>query len=164
MVRNRAKVFLKEEQGQTLVEFAIVLPVLLVLLLGVVSVSFYLNAYLTVAQATRVGVRDASLGYSSGVSSGTCPEPSPTGTICQAVSNQIALGAGMSASNLTSVCVSQTSPGGEDLPVVQLRVDYAYTPILPVPYLGNPVQLTQDYTMVQETVPSSGTGYPSSCP
>lgn len=164
-VPSLARSFMEDEHGQSLLEFAIVVPVLVVLLLGIVSVSFYLNAYLTVAQATRVGVRTASLGYPSGItSSGTCPSPGTSGTICAVVDQQLALGAGMSAENLSSICV--TAPGTQsssNLPVVELSLAYIYTPILPVPYLGDPMKLQQTYTMVQETSPPSGDTYASSC-
>jgi Flp pilus assembly protein TadG len=45
------------ERGQSLVELALTLPVLLLLLVGVVEVGNGLNAYLTVVDAAREGAR-----------------------------------------------------------------------------------------------------------
>ena len=49
------------ESGNSLVEVALVLPVLLVLFLGIVEVAFFLFAHVQVANATREGARYGSL-------------------------------------------------------------------------------------------------------
>jgi len=49
------------ERGNSLVEIALVLPVLLVLFLGIVEVAFLLFAHVQVANATREGARIGSL-------------------------------------------------------------------------------------------------------
>jgi Flp pilus assembly protein TadG len=49
------------ERGSSLVEVALVLPVLLVLFLGIVEVAFLLFAHVQVANATREGARHGSL-------------------------------------------------------------------------------------------------------
>jgi Flp pilus assembly protein TadG len=49
------------ERGNSLVETALVLPVLLVLFLGIVEVAFLLFAHVQVANATREGARLGSL-------------------------------------------------------------------------------------------------------
>jgi Flp pilus assembly protein TadG len=48
-------------QGQSLVEVALVLPVLIVLFLGIAEVGLFLFAHVQVANATRAGARDGSL-------------------------------------------------------------------------------------------------------
>lgn len=53
------------ERGQSLVELALTLPVLLLLLIGVVEVGNGLNAYLTVVDAARDGARLGSKGAAS---------------------------------------------------------------------------------------------------
>lgn len=50
------------EEGQSLVEFALVLPVLLLLLMGIVDFGRVLSSYLVVSQTARDGVRYASVG------------------------------------------------------------------------------------------------------
>ena len=49
------------EHGNSLVEIALVLPVLLVLFLGIVEVAFLLFAHVQVANASREGARTGSL-------------------------------------------------------------------------------------------------------
>lgn len=56
----------KNENGQSLVEFVLVLPILLLLILGVLEFGWMLNAKVTVNAAVREGARvRAALGYSS---------------------------------------------------------------------------------------------------
>jgi Flp pilus assembly protein TadG len=49
------------QQGQALVEFAILLPVLLLLLLGIVQFGVTFNNYIQVTSAAREGARKASV-------------------------------------------------------------------------------------------------------
>jgi len=49
------------ERGSSLVEVALVLPVLMILFLGIVEVGFLLFAHVQVANATREGARTGSL-------------------------------------------------------------------------------------------------------
>jgi len=48
------------ERGQTMVEFALVMPVLVLFLFAIVELGSTLNAYLEVKDAARVGARRAS--------------------------------------------------------------------------------------------------------
>jgi Flp pilus assembly protein TadG len=50
---------LRSEQGQTAVEFALIAPLLIVLLLGVVQFGIAFNNYLTITDAARAGARKA---------------------------------------------------------------------------------------------------------
>lgn len=59
------------DSGATAVEFAIVVPVLLLLVIGMLEFAFVMRDYLSVSSATRVGSRVASTGASAGP--GTCP-------------------------------------------------------------------------------------------
>ncbi len=56
------KKFNKERQGQSLVEFALVLPVLILLIIGMVELGFAFYSYMTVANANREGGRLAARG------------------------------------------------------------------------------------------------------
>src|SRR5215213_397393 len=49
-------------KGSTLVEFALVLPILLALLIGIMEFGWMVKNNLTIANAAREGVRNASLG------------------------------------------------------------------------------------------------------
>lgn len=59
------KVGVRGERGATLVEFALVLPILVTLLFGIAEFGRVLNAQVVVTSATREGARFASLGSSS---------------------------------------------------------------------------------------------------
>jgi Flp pilus assembly protein TadG len=52
---------LRSEEGQGIVEFAFVLPLLLALVLGIVQFGIAFNNYLTITDATRVGARKAAV-------------------------------------------------------------------------------------------------------
>lgn len=63
----------RRDRGATAVEFSIVVPVLLLLIIGMLEFAFVMRDYLSVSSATRTGVRVASTGASAGP--GTCPGP-----------------------------------------------------------------------------------------
>lgn len=50
---------LREQRGQTAVEFALVAPVLIVLLLGIIQVGVAFHDYVTLTDAARAGARQA---------------------------------------------------------------------------------------------------------
>ncbi|HAA38201.1 MAG TPA: pilus assembly protein TadG [Firmicutes bacterium] len=56
--------WLKNHRGQAVVEAAVVLPIILLLLLGMVEVGRICNAYLLVTQAARQGARYGAVGAS----------------------------------------------------------------------------------------------------
>jgi Flp pilus assembly protein TadG len=60
-VTARLTARLRNEEGQGIVEFAFVLPVLLALILGIVQFGIVFNNYLTLNDATRVGARKAAV-------------------------------------------------------------------------------------------------------
>jgi Flp pilus assembly protein TadG len=51
----------KREQGQTMAEFALVLPVLAILLFGIIQFGIAFNNYLAVTDAVRAGARQAAV-------------------------------------------------------------------------------------------------------
>lgn len=58
------------ERGQAAVEFALIAPVLIVLVLGVIQIGIAFNHYLTVTDAARAGARTAIVARFTGISSG----------------------------------------------------------------------------------------------
>jgi Flp pilus assembly protein TadG len=81
------------------VEFAVVLPLLLTMLFGIIEMGFVFNRWITVTHAAREGVRRMSVGdpaataaakaqsYAPGVSascSGSTPEPNMNQMVCSA--------------------------------------------------------------------------------
>jgi Flp pilus assembly protein TadG len=55
-----------DERGQTLVEFAALLPVLCLLLFGIIQFGVTFHDYITVTDASRVGARKAAVSRLSG--------------------------------------------------------------------------------------------------
>ena len=55
---------LKNQKGQALVEFAIILPILLLLVMGILQFGMILNSYLTIENASREGARAGIVGSS----------------------------------------------------------------------------------------------------
>jgi Flp pilus assembly protein TadG len=53
---------MKSEKGQSLVEFALLLPVLILLLFGIIDFGRIFHAYLTIDHAGREAARTASIG------------------------------------------------------------------------------------------------------
>jgi len=62
---NKQSTRARNEGGSTLVEFALVLPILAMLLFGIVEFGRMLNAQVIVTSAAREGARYASLGSSA---------------------------------------------------------------------------------------------------
>jgi Flp pilus assembly protein TadG len=61
MTHNKRKFSIRSERGQTMTEFAIVLPLLAVLLFGIIQLGIAFNNYMTVTDATRAGARKAAV-------------------------------------------------------------------------------------------------------
>lgn len=70
---------LKSSDGQTMVEFALVLPLLAMLLFGIIQFGIVFNNYLDLTDATRAGARKAA------VSRNTSDPSGPAGVATQAV-------------------------------------------------------------------------------
>ena len=64
-MRNIRHAYSGRRNGQTIVEFALVVPVLLALLLGILEFGWLMKNHLVVANATRDGLRYAALGHTS---------------------------------------------------------------------------------------------------
>ena len=68
----RRKINLKSEQGQSITEFALALPILALLLFAVVQFGIAFNNYVTLTDATRAGARKAAVGRQSTNPVGDC--------------------------------------------------------------------------------------------
>jgi Flp pilus assembly protein TadG len=86
------------EQGQTMTEFAMVLPLLLVLLLGIVQFGIAFNNYVTLTDAVRAGARKAAVSREAGDPAGEC------------ISAARAAGADLSQASFSVTCSSSWQP------------------------------------------------------
>jgi Flp pilus assembly protein TadG len=100
------------EKGQTMVEFALVLPILLVLMLGIAQFGITFNNYVTLTDAVRAGARKAAVSRNTS---------NPAGA-CQAA--VLAAGANLNQTELASdlSCVSSWSIGSD----VTVHASYPY--------------------------------------
>jgi Flp pilus assembly protein TadG len=56
------RISLKNQEGQSMTEFALVLPILVFLLFGVIQFGITFNNYITLTDAVRAGARKGSVG------------------------------------------------------------------------------------------------------
>ncbi|MBN2168974.1 MAG: pilus assembly protein [Actinobacteria bacterium] len=59
-IRSTEKTGMKNSSGQSTVEFALVLPAVVLVLVAIMQVAISLNCYLAIANASRQGARSAS--------------------------------------------------------------------------------------------------------
>jgi Flp pilus assembly protein TadG len=60
-ITERRKINLRSQQGQSLTEFALALPILALLLFAVIQFGIVFNNYVTLTDATRAGARKAAV-------------------------------------------------------------------------------------------------------
>ena len=116
----RRKIQMRSERGQSLVEFALALPILVLLLFAVIQFGIAFNNYVTLTDATRAGARKAAVGRQLS---------NPQSTTITAVRNSAT---DLRQSDL-NVTVSSTWLPGAD---VNVTATYPYT----INLLGIPVK------------------------
>ena len=75
-IKNRRKIQLSSQKGQSLTEFALALPILILMLFAVIQFGIIFNNYVTLTDATRAGARKGAVGRQL---------PDPTGAVVAAV-------------------------------------------------------------------------------
>src|SRR5690606_26073928 len=68
------------ERGASAVEFALVVPILITLLFGIIEMGFLMKDYVSLSSAVRAGARTASAAADAGP--GTCEASGPTPPPC----------------------------------------------------------------------------------
>jgi Flp pilus assembly protein TadG len=110
LIKTKQK--LENQQGQTMAELALVLPVLLVLLLGIAQFGVAFNNYISLTDAVRAGARKAAVSRSASDPAGACR--------AQVIASAGSLNTTELARNLS--CTSSWSPGAD----VTVHADYPY--------------------------------------
>ena len=137
----RARIRKRGERGQGLVEFALILPVFLVLFLGVIEFGWALRAYVVEQNAAREGARYWAL---NGKPSGGCSD------VLTQVTNKAPSLSGITATydidgTTTTTCLA-TSPSA-----IAVTASYTYTFITPlgnfVTAIAGPWTITSKATM-----------------
>ena len=102
------------QDGQALVEFAILLPVLLLLLLGIIQFGVSFNNYIQVTSAARKGARKASVSRTLGSSAAT--------TAARTAAKNAAPNLGLTDSQITVTATGAWAQGTD----VKVTVKYPY--------------------------------------
>ena len=106
-----AKKLIRSQRGQTMAEFAIVFPVLAVVLFGIAQFGILFNNYLTITDAVRAGAREAAVARQSA---------DPVGAATTAVRNAAA---DLNQANLSVTVNSGWLPGSD----VTVQATYPYS-------------------------------------
>jgi Flp pilus assembly protein TadG len=101
----------KNERGQTMTEFAIVLPIFALLLFGILQCGIVFNNYVTITDAVRAGARRAVVSWS---------DPSPRDTCMNQVRTSAA---DLDLAKLQVDCVSTWQPRAD----VTVTASYPYS-------------------------------------
>ncbi len=118
---------LRRDRGQSLVEFSLLLPVLLILVLGVIDFGMGLRSYISLTNATREGARFGAVGNEAGAYPGDCTSPDGTtviGRVCTTIE-------GLDIAEVQTVTVSYPdgqNPGNSIIVSANYHYDYI-TPI-----------------------------------
>ena len=130
----------KNEKGQTLVEFAIVLPILLLLVMGIIQFGIIFSAQIALTNAAREGARAASVGKS---------ELDVKNRVIEAIEGHSTLD--LVEGNIT---VNYPDKVGDEVKVI--ITDAAINLIVPVPEVfvpGNSINIGAKASMRLETKP-----------
>ena len=120
-MRHRDSFHKSREDGQAFVELALVLPVLLLLLLGVIQFGNVFRDYIALTDATRVGARQAS------VSRSILPDSSRIPLVVSKVQRAaVNLDASKMTITVTPVKVDGVTPGWEESGDVTVRSTYPF--------------------------------------
>jgi Flp pilus assembly protein TadG len=109
---NLRRRHLRSESGQSLVEFALVLPILAVLLFGIIQFGITYNHYVTITDAARAGARKGAVSRNLGA-----------GTATSTTENQVRSSASDLDQSKLEVAVTSGWGPGSDLTV---KASYPY--------------------------------------
>jgi Flp pilus assembly protein TadG len=117
---NRRTIDLRSQKGQSLTEFALALPILVLLLFAVIQFGIVFNNYETLTDATRAGARKAAVGRQL---------PNPQNAVISAVRSSAT---DLNQSDLSITVTSTWQPGAD----VTVTATYPYS----IRLLGLPVK------------------------
>jgi len=127
---QRLRGFLKCEQGTQMIEFAFLLPILVLLFAGTVEMGRMFYTYTTLQKSTEVGARylSATLVQSDGTYPSANSATAKNLVVCGKVD---CTGQAAIANNLTTTNVTITPPGtGAGTRYVTVSMSYAYQPLV----------------------------------
>jgi Flp pilus assembly protein TadG len=153
----RSKIFrrLAEHNGQALIEFILLLPILFLLIVNLVNFGGFFYAWITVADAARAGADYAILG-GAWVGGSELPSSSNISSTVQAALTSLPNAGNATITvcqrAISSTCTTNDSdPESANYYITEVDVSYTYTPFIPAfsfPKLG--VYLTLPPTTVSQ--------------
>ena len=111
--KRRASTLVSDERGQAAVEFALILPILMALLLGIIQFGIVFNNYVTITDAARAGARKAAVSRFAG----------DQGAAAKVVAKNSAQGLNQTALKVTVTSTNWNVPGSD----VNVTVTYPYS-------------------------------------
>lgn len=136
---SRLYKFKNNENGQTLVEFALILPILLLLVMGIIQFGIIFSAQIGITNAAREGARAAAVGYS-------------VTEVQNTVSNTV--GSHISFNLVSTDVYPEEKTIGQDVTVTVIGEVELIVPIPDVFVPGGSIGLTAVSTMRVENLPS----------
>lgn len=125
---------LRSEKGQSLVELALILPILIVILFGIIEFGRVFHSYLVITHAAREGARYGIICKDAGMIKGKVEE--------------VAVGIDLEPEDITINPTNNITPGIPLTVTVNHEIELL-TPVL-ADILPNPIQLTATSTMRAE--------------
>jgi Flp pilus assembly protein TadG len=124
---------LKNQKGQALVEFAVILPLLLLIIMGIIEFGLMLNSYLTVRNVSREGARAGIVGSTNTEIENTIISTSPN----------------LEEDNLDIDIVPLNQVDRKSGGTLTVQVTYKYKLIVPIisSLLGNEIDLKAQTSM-----------------
>ncbi len=128
-MKLRARNLLTQQQGQSLVEFALLLPILVVIIFSAVEFGRLWMTMNLLTGAAREGARVAAV-------------TAPNATLVQSAANNV-----LSAANITGATVTVVGPNAANAVTVTVRINYTVLTGSIVPGLSGTLQLTRSVSM-----------------
>ena len=132
-----------------MVEFALVIPIFMLVLSGILDFGFMLYSRMTVISAAREGARAAIM----------VPDNTTIVSVAQAAATSSAAGAGMTVGTPTVTCVQTSASPSSTTPIactsaisgdsVKVTVNYTYSSFFPLTF-GSTFNLSSTVQMVVE--------------
>lgn len=123
-MRTWTKHALQAESGSSLVEFALIAAMFILVLLGVVDVGRLVLVYTTLAESARAGARYAIV---HGQDQTVSPSGPGNPCTCTAIKNVVKNFASAGALNTSNLTISVSYPDGTNSPGSRVTVNVAYT-------------------------------------
>lgn len=156
--RGRIRALRRDQRGTAVVEFALVSPILFLLVFGILDFGRALNYYNHLTQLVGQGARAAAVNR--------CPSGGAIGVSCTSIQNQLETTyASGGLQNGVKVCITNASPPPAGQPVtVKATYKFSFVPLIGT-VVGSPtITISSTQSERQEADATYSTDGPSSCP